>query len=314
MTPNAVFRYRARTALKNNWQVALLVVFIASLPSIIPQVAGVLTGGDISSRLMALLNDTAFLSADPDTMLAMLGAAATEGGASTYALISVITWLIAPVLTLGMHHYHMELLRGQSGPVSSVFSRLGSFVKAVGLTLLMVMKTFLWSVPGMVVALGGTMLAASMADNAEAAVGLMLSVMSVGYVLMFALMIAAMLRYAMAVFVLAEKPETGILACIRRSKEIMKGRKVQLFVLEFSFIVWNLLVMLVYTLVGSMFGMVIGLTVQMFLNLFIVAYQNCSFAAFYLQYNAGGEPEPFVIVPEELADDKDDNPWNRSDE
>ena len=314
MTPNAVFRFRARTALKNHWQVALLVVFIASLPSIIPQVVGVMTGGDISTRLMALMNDANFLSADPDAMIAQMTAVFADKSVSIFMVVSVLAWLAAPVLTLGMHNYHINLLQGNPGEITSVFSRVGSFVKAVGLTLLVAMKTFLWSVPGMVVALGGTMLAATMTDYAEAAVGLMLSVMSVGYVLMFALMIAAMLRYAMAVFVLAEKPETGILSCIRRSKEIMKGRKVQLFVLEFSFIIWNLLVMLVYTMVGSMFGAVIGLTVQMFLNLFIVAYQNCSFAAFYLQYTTGKEPEPFQQMKQILTEEKDEEPWNRSDE
>ena len=314
MTPNALFRFRARTALKNNWQVALLVAFIASLPSIVPQVVGVMTGGDISTRLMTLMNDAHFLSASTDAMVDMVVTTLSDGSVTAFAVASVLAWIVAPVLTLGMHNYHMNLLQGNPGEITSVFSRLGSFVKAVGLTLLVAMKTFLWSVPGMVVALGGTMLAATMTDNAEAAVGLMLSVMSVGYVLMFALMIAAMLRYAMAVFVLAEKPETGVLACIRRSKEIMKGRKVQLFVLEFSFILWNLLVMLAYTIVGSMFGEVIGLTVQMFLNLFIVAYQNCSFAAFYLQYTTGREPEPFEQMKQMLTREKDEDPWHSSDE
>lgn len=314
MTPNAIFRYRARTALKNHWQVALLVAFFAALPSILTQVAGVLTGGDLSTRLMALMNDTTFLSADPDTMIARLIASLTEGGATTYMLVSVLAWLVAPTLTLGMHVYHLNLLRGQAGEVSTVFSRLGSCVKVIGLTLLIAMKTFLWSVPGMVISLGGTALAATMTDSPDMAVSLMLSVMSVGYVLMFALMVAAMLRYAMAMFVLADAPETGLLQCIRRSKEIMKGRKVQLFVLELSFIIWNLLVMFIYTVLVSMFGPVIGLTVQMFLNLFVLAYQHCSIAAFFLQYQAGKEPEPIVIMPEELTDDKDDNPWNRSDE
>lgn len=308
MSPNAVFRYRARTALKNNWPIALLVVFIASLPSILTQVAGVLTGGDVTTRLMTLAEDPAFLSADAESMIAQLTAAFSEESVLSYGLFSVIAWLVAPTLTIGMHHYMMNLLRGQAGGVSAVFSRLRWFVKAICLTVLVALKTFLWSVPGMAVAIGGTTAVLSIARTAESAVNMMMVVMPAGYVLMFGLMIAAMLRYAMAVYVLADKPETGLLACIRESKAIMKQRKMQLFALELSFIIWNLLVMAVYSVVVSMFGAVIGLTVQMFLNLFVAAYQNCAIAAFYLQYVAGGDPQPVEEQPPQLTDD---DPWHR---
>ena len=143
----------------------------------------------------------------------------------------------------------------------------------------------------------GTAVIPALASNVGQAINLMMPVMTAGYILMFGLMIAAMLRYAMAPYVLAEKPETGILACIRESKRIMQRRKMQLFALEFSFLIWNLLAMLAYTLVTSMFGAVIGLTVQMFLNLFVAAYQHCSITAFYLQYTADEKSEP---SPEEM--------------
>lgn len=292
MTPNAIFRFRARAVLKNNWQIALLVVFIASLPSILMQVAGVLTGGDISTRLMMLMEDTAFLSADPDSMLRQMTEALTGNGAGIYMVCSLLAFLVAPTLTAGMHHYMMGLHRGEPGEVSSVFSRVRWFLKALGLTLLVALKSFLWSVPGMALAIGGTAVIPALVSTVGQAVNLMMAVMTVGYILMFVLMIAAMLRYAMAMYAFAEKPETGILECIRISKTIMQRRKMQLFALEFSFIIWNLLVMLAYMLVASMFGPVIGLTVQMFLNLFVAAYQHCSITAFYLQYTADEKGEP----------------------
>jgi DNA-directed RNA polymerase subunit RPC12/RpoP len=60
-------------------------------------------------------------------------------------------------------------------------------------------------------------------------------------VLMFVLMFRAMYRYRLATYVMADQPETGVNAAIRRSKEIMKGRKMELFSLELSFIGWRLL-------------------------------------------------------------------------
>ena len=45
----------------------------------------------------------------------------------------------------------------------------------------------------------------------------------------------------MATFVMADGPSTGINAAIRRSCEVMNGRKMELFSLEISFIGWRLL-------------------------------------------------------------------------
>lgn len=288
MTPNASFRYRARTALKNNWQIALLVVFIASLPSILTQVVGVLTGGDMTTRLNALLEDPAFLSGSTDVMLGKLVDAMNVVSSPMYAAVSLASLILAPALTAGMQAYMMGLLKNQPGEISSVFCRLKYFLKALGLNLLVGLKTCLWAVPGMAIAIGGTAVAFGVSSNGDAAVSLMMVFMIVGYVLMFWLMIAAILRYAMAPYAFAQEPQTGVVACVNRSKEIMKGRKGQLFGLELSFIGWSLLVMLVYSTLLGMIGTVAALTVQMFLNLILYAYQYCAFSAFYLEYSEKG--------------------------
>ena len=49
--------------------------------------------------------------------------------------------------------------------------------------------------------------------------------------------------YAMAPYVLAEHPELTARQCLRYSKQMMRGHKFQLFVLELSFILWDLLVL-----------------------------------------------------------------------
>ncbi len=53
--------------------------------------------------------------------------------------------------------------------------------------------------------------------------------------------IIAAYRYSMALYVLIDNPELGALECLRRSKEMMRGNKFKLFVLELSFIGWILL-------------------------------------------------------------------------
>ena len=53
--------------------------------------------------------------------------------------------------------------------------------------------------------------------------------------------IIAAYRYSMAVFIFCDDPEKGALECIRESKEMTRGYKGQLFVLDLSFILWHIL-------------------------------------------------------------------------
>lgn len=56
--------------------------------------------------------------------------------------------------------------------------------------------------------------------------------------------IVAAYRYRQAVYILLEHPECSALECIRESKRIMQGHKAELFVLDLSFIGWQILCMI----------------------------------------------------------------------
>ncbi|MBR3941833.1 MAG: DUF975 family protein, partial [Clostridia bacterium] len=60
--------------------------------------------------------------------------------------------------------------------------------------------------------------------------------------------------YAMAPYVLAEHPELTARQCLRHSKHMMRGHKFELFVLELSFIPWNLLVLITLGIMGIWVG------------------------------------------------------------
>ena len=102
----------------------------------------------------------------------------------------------------------------------------------------------------------------------------------------------AALRYAMAEFILAEEPGEKIRACIRRSKEMMKDQKRNLFFLLLSFLLWYLLEMMI----ASMLTGVLALVFQMLAGLALSVYMAASVAAFYLFLQSGAkvptEPEP----------------------
>ena len=103
-------------------------------------------------------------------------------------------------------------------------------------------------------------------------------------------------RGALAAVFLADQPESRILFCVRRSKELMKDQKKNLFFLLVSFLLWYLLELLV----SSLFAGVLSLAVQMLAGLAISVYMSASIIAFYLRLktadekheNPNAEPEP----------------------
>lgn len=83
--------------------------------------------------------------------------------------------------------------------------------------------------------------------------------------------IIAALSYAMTPFILEEHPELTASEAIRRSKELMRGHKTDLFILELTFIGWSLLCILT-------------------LNLGHIAlnpYKNAAYAVFYREITKG---------------------------
>ena len=53
--------------------------------------------------------------------------------------------------------------------------------------------------------------------------------------------IIAAYRYRLAIYLLIDHPEMSVMDCIRQSKHLMQGHKWELFILDFSFIGWELL-------------------------------------------------------------------------
>ena len=87
----------------------------------------------------------------------------------------------------------------------------------------------------------------------------------------------AALRYALSEYIMAENPESKILFCVRRSKELMRDRKKDLFFLMVSFLLWYLLELLI----ASMLSGVLSLVFQMLAGLALTVYLSCSVCAFY---------------------------------
>ena len=129
----------------------------------------------------------------------------SAGSLAVALLLPFVGAMVMSFLQLGYVTYTLHVIDHKPAGFGDLFSCARYFLKAWGLGLMISIFVGLWSLllwfPGVI----------------------------------------ASYRYSQAFFILAENPEKGVMECIRESKAMMKGRKMDRFVLDLSFIPWYLL-------------------------------------------------------------------------
>ena len=120
-------------------------------------------------------------------------------------LVAVVCWLLRVLLQGGWVLYHLGVRRGEEMPYATLFDGFGFIGKLILLNIVITLYVFLWSmlfiIPGIIA----------------------------GY------------RYRFAVYNLCENPDIGVMEAISMSKAQTAGYKGDLFLLDLTFIGWNLL-------------------------------------------------------------------------
>ena len=120
-------------------------------------------------------------------------------------LIGIALSLMLMMMYTGFSIYCMNVCQFRNASFGNLFDSFAIFFKVLWLNILMFIFVFLWSllliVPGIV----------------------------------------AIYRYRMALYIMIDNPKLSALECIRASKQMMTGRKGELFVLDLSFLGWYLL-------------------------------------------------------------------------
>ena len=162
----------------------------------------------------------------------------------------VVSIILTPAFALSTVRIYLMVVRGGTPEIKDSFSGFDDFFSAFKVTLLVGLYTFLWSllfiVPGIIK----------------------------GY------------SYSMSLFVLAENKGKSARECIAESKAMMEGRKMELFVLDLSFIGWYLLC-----------SLTCGLAF-----LYVTPLVNAALANFY------EEIKPVVAVPFETVENTEEAP------
>lgn len=269
------FRLAARKAIKPVMQILIVIALVAALPGLLSDTILTLSGADPS----VLATEISTMKDASAAQHALDAFVADKGG--VYLAATLLTAILTPALIPGLYHALLCALRKQPVDMSMAWPGAQRFWKGLGTSLLSTLFLLLWSLPGSLVMTAGLTL---LLMQQEAGLYVALA----GMALMMIVMIRKAYAYCMAPYIIADAPDTGVRAAIRRSKEGMNGRRMYLFALEFSFIGWSFLVSMVQTVLMVMFGGVIGMTVGMFISLFLTVYQNGAVAAFYDAYFVKG--------------------------
>lgn len=148
---------------------------------------------------------------------------------------SIASMVITPAFTLATVAIYLKLAKGESVAVGDAFSKFDQFWPAFKVNFLVGLFTALWSllfyIPGIIKGLS----------------------------------------YSQANYILAENPGIGAREAINRSKAMMDGHKMELFVLNLSFIGW-------YLLCGITFGIA---------AIWVIPYVNATMTNFYNTVKSG---------------------------
>ena len=187
----------------------------------------------------------------------------------SFSFVSILVGLVALVLNAGYYCYCFGILRREEMPYESLFDAFPFAGKVILLSIIEGIFIFLWSmlfiIPGIIAAY----------------------------------------RYSFAIFNLCENPELGVMEALNLSKQQTNGYKMQLFLLQLSFIGYQIIAVLIallyeFVIIGylpdSLPGAVLGALIYGVLaavvDVYLTPYQNLSTCRFYQLAAAPQASEP----------------------
>lgn len=268
MRTSKEYRQTAWSAIKPVLPIMLLIFLVASLPQLSFMFIQTVFG------LMPPM-DTDLLLSDPDAFVAAYSAFMSSSKGITYSLLNLLFTLITIPLTLGTIGAAQRILRGEDVLVRHSLAYIPYTFRAIWLQICTAFYAFWPMLLAYVVAIP-VLLTVSSPD-------IMLLTAILFFIAVIATLVFAIMRTYLMVasdYLLARNPNTSVSEIMRTSRTIMKGNRMNFFLLELSFIGWNLLIAVLDSAVLAMAGYTLANVCSMLLSLFLGVYMTTAKAAF----------------------------------
>lgn len=268
MRTSKEYRQTAWSAIKPVLPIMLLIFLVASLPQLIFMFIQPAFG-------LTPPMDTDLLLSDPDAFVAAYSAFMSSSKGITYSLLNTLFTLMTIPLTLGTIGAAQRILRGEDVLVRHSLAYIPYTFRAIWLQICTTFYAFWPMLLAYVVAIP-VLLTVSSPD-------IMLLTAILFFIAVIATLVFAIMRlYLMAAsdYLLARNPNTSVSEIMRTSRTIMKGNRMSFFLLELSFIGWNLLIAVLDSAVLTMAGYTLANVCSMLLSLFLGVYMTTAKSAF----------------------------------
>lgn len=268
MRTSKEYRQTAWSAIKPVLPIMLLIALVASLPQLVFLFIQASCGLTPPMDLELLINDSdAFIAAYRDFM--------TSSAGKMYSLLNTLFSLISIPLSLGTIGAAQRILRGEDVLVRHSLAYIPYTFRAIWLQICTAFYAFWPMLLAYVVAIPVLLTVPSPDIVLLTAILFFIAVIAT-------LVLAIMRTYLMVAsdYLLARNPNTSVSEIMRTSRTIMKGNRMNFFLLELSFIGWNLLIAVLDSAVLSMAGYTLANVCSMLLSLFLGVYMTTAKAAF----------------------------------
>lgn len=153
----------------------------------------------------------------------------------TYLIAVLILGMVAVIMQCGIIQMHLAFSRRQNAELKMLFGEFARRPERYVLAYLLILGVaFLCMLPGSICAVVG--------DQGGAVLAVVISLAL--YLAGFVVLIAFALRYNLAMILLVEDPQAGVIEAFRESARFMEGNKGRMLYIYLSFLGWSLLGML----------------------------------------------------------------------
>lgn len=226
----------AKEAVKTTVPKAILVTLIFwLLTTVLSTVLEALVPNPMSNILGAMTAYPELLEENPELLLSLLSG--VGGTAVITVFVSIVLSLYRMVMGYSYNGYALKVYRRENpgyGELFSAFPKAGTVIGSVIMTALYSLLWILLAVVGFTVVI---VLASYLLG--DSVVGIVFYVLA--YVGLILYLLWALYRYALVPYFVMDQQMTTF-AAIRASRDAMRGNKFKLFVLDLSFLGWELLV------------------------------------------------------------------------
>ena len=201
------------------------------------------------------------------------------------SLFSIITYVVVIPLAFGLNVSYFKLFKGEEiETFDFIKDGFNNFKISWAIMLRTALKMIVPIVALILCEIAMSVLGISLVVTRNSTVATSLLLFCVAYIAVLIWMVTITYKYKLATLIVIENPETSAKEAIEKSWELMKGNRLKLFGLHFSFIGWGIL---------SLFTIYIGL-------FWLLPYISISTIAFYKHLKGEEKTE----VAQEIVEEK----------